>query len=97
VSTLEVQRIADELEGFLRKRFRITERDPNKFNHRVNLWDAGYVDSLGTVEVITHLEETYGIKIPDNALFSESITTIEGLAALAHATIHGKSGSGHAA
>jgi acyl carrier protein len=87
MSQPDVSLIATELEGFLRKRFRIKEQDPAKFNHRVNLWEAGYVDSLGTVEVINYLEDRFQVKLPGNTMFGEANTTIEGLASLVHSTL----------
>jgi D-alanine--poly(phosphoribitol) ligase subunit 2 len=81
MSVVEEQGIANQLERFLRERFQIPQSD-SEFNHQINLWDAGYVDSLGTVEVIAFLESTFGVKVPDNALFFEKNTSVAGLAEL---------------
>jgi acyl carrier protein len=87
LTPIDISQIADNLEEFLRRRFKISERDSKKFNHKINLWEAGYVDSLGTVEVITHLENTFHVTMPPNALFMEVNTTIEGLASTVHAAL----------
>jgi acyl carrier protein len=73
--------IASNLERFLRERFQISEQDP-RFDHEVNLWDAGYVDSYGTAEVIVYLEDTFGVQLPEDALSAEENTCVEGLASL---------------
>jgi acyl carrier protein len=73
--------IADIVESFVRRRFEISAADPY-FTRQVNLWDEGYVDSLGMTELIVFLESTFGIKVPDTVLFSPQFTSIEGIASL---------------
>ena len=51
-----------------------------RFSRRINLWDEGYVDSMGVVEIIEYLETTYQIKIPEAVLFSPDFTHIDGIA-----------------
>jgi acyl carrier protein len=73
--------IAAELESFIRKRFQISDQDPD-FTRDANLWDAGFVDSSGVVEMIAHLERSYDIAIPDSVLFSPEFSTVNGIASL---------------
>jgi acyl carrier protein len=73
------EEVALQVECFIRLRFHIAQ-DDERFSRHVNLWDGGYIDSLGVVELITYLEDTYQIKIPDTALFSEGFTRITGIA-----------------
>lgn len=56
-------RIAGELERFVRVQFDIPD-DDEEFGREVNLWEEGYVDSAGVVEVVSHLEERWGVKSP---------------------------------
>jgi acyl carrier protein len=70
---------AAQIEGFLRKRFRIAADDPG-FTREVNLWEEGYVDSVGVVEVIEFLEQTFKVRISDDALFSPEFTCVAGMA-----------------
>ena len=90
MSSPDRQQIAASLEEFIRRRFRVTERDPERFNHEINLWEAGYVDSLGTVEVISFLESRFAIVMPANTLFVEENTTIGGLASVVEAQLAAK-------
>ena len=60
---------AAALEAFIRESFQVEDNDPY-FDRNVNLWDEGYVDSTGLVEVIAFLEETFGVTITDEMLFS---------------------------
>lgn len=70
---------ATQIESFLRTRFRIAADDTG-FTRTVNLWEEGYVDSVGVVEVIEFLEHTFAVRIPDDALFSPDFTCVEGMA-----------------
>jgi acyl carrier protein len=70
--------VAAALEAFIRERFQVPETD-GRFDRRVNLWDEGYVDSMGVVEIIEYLEQSYRIKIPEEVLFSPDFTHIEGI------------------
>lgn len=68
------------IERFLRSRYNIREDDPG-FTHHANLWEEGYVDSVGVVEVIEFLETTFQVSVPDDVLFSEGFTCVAGMAA----------------
>ena len=73
--------IADTVEAFIRRRFDIPDSD-DYFSRRINLWDEGYVDSLGMTELIVFLESSFSIKVPDTVLFSPQFTSIDGIASL---------------
>jgi acyl carrier protein len=77
---------AGRIEEFLRTRYQIRDDDPG-FTRRANLWEEGYVDSVGVVEVIEFLERTFGIRVPDDVLFSEEFTYIDGMAAFVAASL----------
>jgi acyl carrier protein len=72
---------AGALEAFIRANFQIGDDDPY-FDRNVNLWEEGYVDSTGVVEVIAFLEETFGVTIPEEMLFSPDFTSIGGMSKL---------------
>jgi acyl carrier protein len=71
--------IAHELEAFIRQSFAIADDDPG-FSRSVDLFDAGYVDSVGLVETLAHVTQRFGVSIPDDALLSDAFATIEGMA-----------------
>lgn len=77
---------AERIEEFLRTRYQIREDDAG-FTRRANLWEEGYVDSVGVVEVIEFLERTFGIRVPDDVLFSEEFTYIDGMAAFVEGSL----------
>lgn len=78
-STTTAEQIAGDLERFIRSQFDIPD-DDEEFGRDVDLWEEGYVDSAGVVEVVSHLEERWGVKIPEEALFDPRFTRICGMA-----------------
>jgi len=78
-SVPDADAVAAALEAFVRERFLVPDDDP-LFSRRVDLWDEGYVDSPGVVEVLAFLEERFGMPVPEEALFRPEFTTIEGMA-----------------
>jgi acyl carrier protein len=79
--------IALEVERFIRTRFRVS-RDDSTFGKDTNLWDEGYVDSLGVTEVIAFLEGRFAIKIPSDMLFDPDFVCINGIARLTFGLIN---------
>jgi acyl carrier protein len=73
--------IAARIEAFIRHRFRVPPDDA-WFTRGANLWEQGYVDSTGVVDLIAHLEHTFGVALPDEVLFDPSFATIDGMAAI---------------
>lgn len=71
--------IADRIERFLRASFAIAGDDPG-FTRAVDLFEAGYVDSVGVVETLAFIAETFGVEVPDEALLSDGFATIDGMA-----------------
>jgi acyl carrier protein len=73
--------VAESLESFVRDRFQVRPDDAY-FTRTADLWEEGYVDSTGVVEVIAFLEETYAIALPEAVLFSPDFRFIDGIARL---------------
>jgi acyl carrier protein len=70
---------ADAIEGFVRDTFAVADGDPHFARDR-DLFDAGYVDSVGLVELLAWIEERFGIEVPDDVLVSDEFTSIDGMA-----------------
>jgi acyl carrier protein len=79
VNTISWQAVADELEQFIRETFHVAAGD-DLFTRSVHLYQEGYVDSVGVVETITHLERTWNVSIPPTAVFDPRFTHIDGMA-----------------
>ena len=46
--------------------------------------DKGIIDSTGVLELATHLESTYKIKVKDEELVPENLDSIDGVATYLH-------------
>ncbi len=67
-----------DLRTFVREKYKVADNDRD-FNDAINLFDYGYVDSFGAVELIGFVESNFGIKIPESDLVVcplDSIRTI---------------------
>jgi acyl carrier protein len=73
--------LGDRIEEFIRDQFAIAPSD-KRFNRSVPLFEHGYVDSMGVVELLAFLKEEFGVAIPDHELLSDDFSTIDGIAAL---------------
>ena len=80
------QQIAAQVADFIRKRFRVRADDPH-FTPEVNLWEEGYLDSTGAVEMISFLEQTFAIRLPEEVLFDPEFTHISGISRLVARTV----------
>lgn len=53
--------VSEKISEFIKDKFEIGD-DPD-FSNDVHLFNEGFVDSFGAVEIIHFVEETYGIEI----------------------------------
>jgi acyl carrier protein len=73
------QDVAAAVEEFARREFSIKPSD-RRFDRKVDLFEEGYVDSIGVIELVQFLERTFAIEIPEEDLFSPEFATIDGIA-----------------
>jgi D-alanine--poly(phosphoribitol) ligase subunit 2 len=71
--------IADRIEAFVRTEFDVSPSD-NGFDRAVDLFELGYIDSVGFAELLAFLTEEFGVEIPEDDLLSEDFTRIDGIA-----------------
>jgi acyl carrier protein len=79
MSELQTVNVAAAVEEFVRRQFAVSPND-RRFDRRTDLFEAGYVDSVGIAELLEFLRERFGIDIPESDLFSDDFTTIDGIA-----------------
>lgn len=72
--------IADVIERFIRQEFRIIEDGASL--REAHLFESGYVDSAGVVELIAFVESIFKISLDDEHVFSDEFTTIDGISAI---------------
>jgi D-alanine--poly(phosphoribitol) ligase subunit 2 len=73
--------IAERIEVFIRTEFDIDPGDTG-FGRKVDLFELGYIDSVGFAELLAFLEEEFGVDIPEAELLSEDFLRIEGIASV---------------
>jgi len=73
--------VTDQIAAFVRERFHIAEGHPY-FTYDVHLWEEGFLDSMGLVELLAFLEDRFQVQVPQDALFNEECTSINGFARL---------------
>jgi acyl carrier protein len=83
--------IGERLERYVRTQFRVASGDA-RFSRSVPLFEAGYVDSVGVVELLAFLSEEFAVHLPDDALMSDDFSTIDGIAAIVCRFRDGKRG-----
>lgn len=67
------------IEKFVRAQFGISPTDPN-FGRKSDLFEGGYVDSVGVAELMEFFYEEFGFEIPDDDLLSDDFSTVAGIA-----------------
>ena len=75
---MEARHVADILERFIRTHFQVPDND-RRFSRSVHLFEEGYVDSIGAVELISFVESEFDLTLPEATLFSDEFTSIAGI------------------
>ena len=73
--------IADRVETFVRTQFEV-DPDDDDFDRTVDLYDRGYIDSVGFVELLSFLSKEFRVEIPEEDLLSDEFLTIDGIATI---------------
>lgn len=77
--------VIDTISQFIREKFEIYD-DPD-FTNDVHLFNEGFVDSFGAVEIIHFVEETYNIEITQKDITLFPMNTVEEIAAVVESKI----------
>lgn len=72
--------VAETISEFIKEKFEIGD-DPD-FTNDVHLFNEGFVDSFGAVEIIHFVEETYGISITQKDITLFPMNTVNEIAAV---------------
>ena len=79
---------ANWLYRFLKKRKKI-KRDP--LTEETDIFETGFVDSLGIVELVTSIESTFSIRLDSAQLQDPKFKTIQGIAEIIDKRRNGQS------
>lgn len=80
------EKVMTALESWVRTRFAIPA-DDHGFGPQAPLFELGYIDSLGYVELIAFIGDELGVELPDDAVISDDFSTLAGIAKLVTARL----------
>jgi acyl carrier protein len=78
---LQYDDVASRIEAFIRTQFDVRPDDPG-FNRKADLYESGYVDSVGVAELLEFLREEFRLEVPESDLLGDDFSTIEGIAGI---------------
>lgn len=76
------QEIQDTIANYIKKNFLFDEN--KNIDISSSLIQDGTIDSMGTIELISFLENTYKIRFDDDELIEENFKSIESISDLIH-------------
>ncbi|GAA1384295.1 hypothetical protein GCM10009613_14970 [Pseudonocardia kongjuensis] len=82
---MTVEQITAEIEQFVCESFAIRADDPG-FHRDVDVFEAGYVDSVGLVEILAFVDSRFAVEIAEDDLLSEEFSTLSGMGRIVHRT-----------
>jgi len=71
--------IEHAIEAFVRERFEVSPED-SEFSRDLHLFDYGYVDSFGAVELTQFVESRFGIEVRDTDFVVHPLNTVAEIA-----------------
>jgi acyl carrier protein len=71
--------IRDRIRAFVTTNFYVA--DPSSLADDASLLDRGIIDSTGVLEIITFLEDSFGLTVEDSEMVPENLDSVEKIAA----------------
>jgi acyl carrier protein len=84
--------VEDRIEMFIRTQFSVSPTDP-AFDREVDLFEHGYVDSVGVVELLGFLQEEFNVEVPDDDLLADDFSSVVGIAGIVLRNLRLQTGS----
>lgn len=79
---MELKEITSTLRAYIIERFAIAAGDSD-FTDDVHLFDYGYVDSFGAVDLVSFVQQTFGIAVSQSDMIAYPMNTINEIAMFA--------------
>lgn len=79
---MTVEEMAKALRDFIVERYAVPGGDSD-FSDDVHLFDYGYVDSFGAVELVGFVQQTFGVTVSQTDMIAYPMNTINEIAAFA--------------
>jgi acyl carrier protein len=78
--------IVESVRTFIIDRF-LPSANPSELTATTPLLSSGIIDSLATVQLVAHLEETYGITLAPHEATTDYLDTLEAIATLVRSRV----------
>jgi acyl carrier protein len=82
-----MQTIEQEIRQFIIDNFLFGDPDA-KLSSDDSLLDRGIIDSTGVLEVVTFLEDKYGMKVQDDELVPQNLDSVNNLVQFVNGKVH---------
>jgi acyl carrier protein len=82
-----MQTIEQEIRQFIIDNFLFGDPDA-KLSSDDSLLDRGIIDSTGVLEVVTFLEDKYGMKVQDDELVPQNLDSVNSLVQFVNGKVH---------
>ncbi len=79
---MDLAAMMQQLRDFIREEFSVPSDDA-AFTDDVHLFDYGYVDSFGATELISFVEDRFGVEVRQSDLVAYPLNTIREIATFA--------------
>jgi methoxymalonate biosynthesis acyl carrier protein len=73
---MDTHEITSQLRQFIRQQFGIPENDPD-FSDNVDLFNYGYIDSFGAVELTNFMENNFSMRVTESDWAAYPLNTIQ--------------------
>lgn len=75
---MENMNVRQEIKQFIAENFLFTE-DTNKLDDDTSFMDEGIIDSMGIMELVVFIEETYKINVEDDEIEPDNLDSVNNL------------------
>lgn len=82
---MKLEQITTDVDRFVRESFAVGVDDPG-YHRDVDLFEAGYVDSVGLVEILAFVDSRFAVEIAEEDLLSDDFSTVSGIARIVDRT-----------
>ena len=76
---MEIEAIKTELRNYIRENYRIPQDDPD-FSDSVHIYDYGFVDSFGSVQLKTFIESKFSVQFSQKDLTTIPLNSVDQMA-----------------
>lgn len=84
--------VEDRIEQYIRTQFSVSPSDPG-FERDADLFEGGYVDSVGVVELLEFLGQEFSVEIPEEDLLGDDFSTLSGISRIVIRNLIEKNGA----